>query len=183
MKDIAPHIRRKIEIDIEKEYPELGIRSFGKGTFHKPSLTGAEIVKKMFKIEPGDLVFNNVFAWEGAVAVAKSEDVGRVGSHRFITCLPKKGIVTPDFLKFYFLTTEGLKKIGDASPGGALRNRTLSLSSLQECEVPLPNYEKQLWFDHLQAKVDEVKRLQAETERDMEALVPVMLAKAFSNVH
>jgi len=35
-------------------------------------------------------------------------------------------------------------------------------------------------LDHLQAKVDEVKRLQAETERDMVALVPAVLAKAFS---
>lgn len=35
-------------------------------------------------------------------------------------------------------------------------------------------------LDRLQAKVDEVKRLQAETERDMVALVPAVLAKAFS---
>ena len=34
-------------------------------------------------------------------------------------------------------------------------------------------------LDRLQAKVDEVKRLQAETEREMVALVPAVLAKAF----
>jgi hypothetical protein len=36
-------------------------------------------------------------------------------------------------------------------------------------------------LDRLQAKVDEVKRLQAETEREMVALVPAVLAKAFGN--
>jgi hypothetical protein len=34
-------------------------------------------------------------------------------------------------------------------------------------------------LDRLQAKVDEVKRLQNESERKMEALVPAVLAKAF----
>jgi len=35
-------------------------------------------------------------------------------------------------------------------------------------------------LDHLQAKVDAVKRLQAETEREMKALIPAVLAKAFA---
>jgi hypothetical protein len=34
--------------------------------------------KRIFEIEPGELVFNNVFAWEGAIAVAKAGDKGRV---------------------------------------------------------------------------------------------------------
>jgi type I restriction enzyme, S subunit len=34
MRDVAPLERRLVQIDIAKDYPELGIRSFGKGTFH-----------------------------------------------------------------------------------------------------------------------------------------------------
>ena len=44
--------------------PEMGIRSFGNGTFPKPRLTGAQLGKKrVYWIHTGDLVFNNVFAW------------------------------------------------------------------------------------------------------------------------
>ena len=88
MGDIAPLVRRPVPIDPEATYPELGVRSFGRGTFHKPSLPGADVgSKKLFTIAAGDLLFNIVFAWEGAVAIAATEDAGRVGSHRFLTCV------------------------------------------------------------------------------------------------
>jgi len=71
MSEVAPLVRRPVEIDLDGTYPELGVRSFGKGTFHKPELPGAEVGnKKLFRINAGDLLFNIVFAWEGAVAVA-----------------------------------------------------------------------------------------------------------------
>src|SRR5699024_2777143 len=31
MSEVAPIVRRKVEIDMDGEYPELGVRSFGKG--------------------------------------------------------------------------------------------------------------------------------------------------------
>ena len=180
MEEVAPITRRPVKVDVEGIYLELGIRSFGKGTFHKPPLSGMEVgTKKLFYIEPGDLVFNNVFAWEGAVAVAKPEDAGRVGSHRFITCVPKKGVATANFLCFYFLTKEGLEKLGVASPGGAGRNRTLGLEALSDIQVPLLPYEKQLWFDALHAKVDALKHLQAETAAELDAMLPSILDKSF----
>lgn len=91
MEDVAPLVRRRVEPVMGGNYPELGVRSFGRGTFHKPALDFLSIgTKKLYAIHPGDLVFNNVFAWEGAIAVAQPEDTGRVGSHRFITCVPKQ---------------------------------------------------------------------------------------------
>lgn len=155
MSKVAPLVRRRVtEIDLDATYPELGVRSFGRGTFHKPALAGIDVgSKRLFRIEAGDLVFNNVFAWEGAVAVAQPEDDGRVGSHRFITCLPKPDIATADFLHFYFLTRQGLQKLGEASPGGAGRNRTLGLKKLEAIRIPVPSPEAQECFNRLQEMV------------------------------
>jgi type I restriction enzyme S subunit len=181
MAEVAPLVRRKVDVHPEGQYPELGIRSFGRGTFHKPALGGLEVgTKKLFHIEPGDLIFSNVFAWEGGVAVAKPFDTGRFGSHRFITCVSKKGVATPTFLCFYFLTEEGLAKLGTASPGGAGRNRTLGIDALSRIQVPVPDYNQQLWFDLLQAKVDVLMRFQEETAAELDALMPSILSKAFS---
>lgn len=124
-------------------------------------------------------VFNNVFAWEGAVAVAKIEDIGRVDSHKFIACVPKQGVATASFLSLYFLTEEGLRKLGEASPGGAGRNWTLGLETLSTIRVPLPPYGKQLWFDNLQAEVCELRKVQAKTTDELAALLPSILDKAF----
>jgi len=180
MENVAPIERRRVEVQIDSNYPELGVRSFGRGTFHKPSLSGLEVgSKKLHRIEPGDVVFNNVFAWEGAVAVVQAKDADRFGSHRFITCVPEKGVVTASFLCFYFLTSEGLEKLGQASPGGAGRNRTLGLKALSNITVPVPSHEKQLWFDGLQAKIDSLKMLQDKTTTELDALMPSILSKAF----
>lgn len=180
MKFVAPLQRRSVEIELSKNYPELGIRSFGKGTFHKPALSGAEIgTKKLFRIEDNDLLFQIVFAWEGAVAIAQPEDHERFGSHRFLTCVPQAGIATSSFLCFHFLTEKGLEDLGKASPGGAGRNRTLGLKALENVKVPVPLFEKQLWFDNLTTKVDTMKRLRKETIKELDTLLPSILDKAF----
>jgi type I restriction enzyme, S subunit len=179
MSDVAPLVRRPVRVEPLKEYAELGIRSFGKGTFHKMPVQGHELgSKRVFHIYPGDLVFSNVFAWEGAVAVATPEDAGRIGSHRFITCVPNEGLTTAKFLRFHFLTQRGLKQLGDASPGGAGRNRTLGLSALEQIDVPAPGIDAQQWFDKLQDRFEQVNQVRAETELELEALLPSILDRA-----
>jgi type I restriction enzyme S subunit len=180
MSTVAPIVRRWVDVDIAQEYHELGVRSFGKGTFHKPAISGMKLgSKRILWIEPGDLLLMNVFAWEGAIAVVQPEDQGRVGSHRYITCVPKEGIVTAPFLCFYFLTPEGLAHIGEASPGGAGRNRTLGLRKLEQIEVPVPHFDDQRWFDELQSKVGAIRAMQGETITMLDALLPSILYKAF----
>lgn len=180
MAEVAPLVRRPVEIDLDAAYPELGVRSFGRGTFHKPELPGVEVGnKKLFRICAGDLVFNIVFAWEGAVAVAQPEDDGRVGSHRFLTCVPAPETATVEFLRFYFSTPEGLQKLGEASPGGAGRNRTLGLKKLESLQVPVPPIGRHHWFDRLQTKAHEARTIRANTAQDVEALIPAMLHEIF----
>jgi len=181
MSEVARLVRRPIEIDLDGTYPELGVRSFGKGTFHKPDLSGSEVGnKKLFRINAGDLLFNIVFAWEGAVAVAQPADDGRVGSHRFLSCVPAPDTASVEFLRFYFSTREGLQKLGEASPGGAGRNRTLGLKKLEDLQVPVPSIERQHWFDRLQTMAREARAIRTSTARDVEALVPAMLHEIFN---
>lgn len=180
MVEVAPIVRRPVEVEPEALYYELGIRSFGNGTFHKPPITGFNLgTKRIFWIQPSDLLFSNVFAWEGAIAVVKPEDDGHVGSHRFISCVPKHRVATPSFLCFHFLTPEGLQQIREASPGGAGRNRTLGLGKLERIHVPVPPYEKQLWFDKMQSRINTVKGLRAEISNELDALLASVLDKAF----
>jgi type I restriction enzyme S subunit len=181
MENVAPLVRRPVDVQANEVYLELGVRSFGKGTFHKPALPGSEVgTKKLYRIEAGDIVLSNVFAWEGGIAVAKKEDSGRVGSHRFITRVPVSTKATANFIKYYLLTPEGLEKIGKASPGGAGRNRTLGLKKLDSIEVPIPSIEKQCYFDRLVDKVDALKAFHGVTASQLNAVVPKVLDAAFA---
>ena len=180
MGDVAPIIRREVTISEEGNYPELGIRSFGKGTFHKPPLKGFDVgTKRLFQIKERDLIFSNVFAWEGAIAVVKKEDNNRFGSHRFISCNCDETIVLPEFICFYFLTEAGLEKINEASPGGAGRNKTLGLSKLENTLIPVPTLEMQQKFLHIQAQLNATKQHQAEQMALLNGIFPSLLDKAF----
>jgi len=181
MAEVAPLVRREQPIDLDGSYPELGVRSFGKGTFHKPPLSGSEVgTKRLYRIEPGDLLFSNVFAWEGAIAIAQPTDAGRFGSHRFITCQANPELTTVEFLRYYFLTDEGMLRIGEASPGGAGRNRTLGLEKLMAIEVPMPPLAVQQTFNRLQAEVGALKAKHAAIRQANAALIPATLEREFA---
>jgi type I restriction enzyme S subunit len=121
-----------------------------------------------------------VFAWEGAVAVARAEDCGRVGSHRFLTCVPTPDIAIAEYLCFHFLTEHGLRQIGAASPGGAGRNRTLGIKALEAIEVPLPPYHQQQWFNRLLQRAQEVDELRRAASQESGALLSSILYRAFA---
>ena len=180
MKLIAPIIRRPVSIEKSKDYFELGIRSFGKGTFHKTSVKGYELgTKRVYFLEESDLLFSNVFAWEGAIALVKKEDKGRIGSHRFISCNVNSDYALPGFLLYHFLTKEGIRKIREASPGGAGRNRTLGLKKLEEIEVPLPDLDKQKDFIRVEEKFEQIKKEIIEDKINIERLRGMIIKEGF----
>lgn len=182
MSEVAPIVKRQVEITLEGEYPELGTRSFGKGVFHKPTLKGVDLPEwqKFYRIENDDLIFNVRKSWEGSIGVASIQDHGRVASHNsYLTCVPIKGLVTSQFLCFYFLSNEGLMQIDSGSRGSADRNRVISMARLNKFTVPVPDYDKQLWFNRLQSYVEKIKQAQSENETELVALMPSILDKAF----
>ena len=182
MAAVAPTIRRSVTIDNTMRYREVGARSFGKGLFLKPDFVGAEATwEKPVWVEQGDLVLSNIKAWEGAIAVAGPKHDRCIASHRYITCVPRYDVATSGFLGYYFLTQDGLDKIGVASPGTADRNRTLSLSNLGKIDVPVPMLSKQQAFDALQAKVADIAAQRAAVRQVTAALIPAMLGRVFGS--
>jgi type I restriction enzyme S subunit len=166
MGEVAPLVRREVDVEPVENYPELGLRSFGKGTFHKPALTGEQVgSKRLFLIKAGDLLLSNVFAWEGAVAVAGPADDGRYGSHRYITCKVDPHIANVHFVARYLVTPAGLASIGLASPGGAGRNKTLGLAALADIQIPLPPLAEQNAINGVMECVEaKIAALQAKHE-------------------
>lgn len=180
LEQVASLLRRKIDTEPDSEYEEMGVRSFGKGTFKKPILTGQQVGnKRIYRIHEGDLVFNNVFAWEGAIAVAQEDDHGRVGSHRFITYVPHDKKATSEFLCHHFLSEKGIGDIRAASPGSAGRNRTLGLKKLEKIRVPVPDYEKQVRFANIAHRRRTIRRESFAIEQELRIFQASLLAKAF----
>lgn len=180
MGDVAPLVRRAIEIDPSEKYTELGVRSFYKGTFHRRTLDGAGFTwQKLFRVHQGDLIFSNLMAWEQAIAIAKDSDQNCVGNHRMLTCEVDPSRGTPNFLLYYFTTEEGFNKVLGASPGSIARNKTLSAEQLPNIDVPLPSLDAQQWFDALQARAAAARVQSVGAASELERLIPAMLHQVF----
>jgi type I restriction enzyme S subunit len=70
-------------------------------------------------------------------------------------------------------------QLGKASPGSAGRNRTLGLQMLDEIEVPVPDYEKQLWIVSIAKRLEEMGKRQEAIRKETEGLFKSILNKAF----
>ena len=182
MAEVAPLVRRPVEIDLDEPYTEIGIKSFYNGIFHRRTMSGAEYSwQKLFWIQEGDIVFSNLMAWEKAIAVASADDTDCVGNHRMLTCEVNRTLATPTFLLAYFRTEEGFMQVTGRSPGSIARNKTLSSKKLPTIKVPVPPIDQQRWFDRLQRQVHQVEALRKSAGGDVGALLPAMLDGVFSS--
>lgn len=122
-------------------YERIGIFSWGKGMLRRDPASVAEMGSmKYFSFPIPSLVFSNIQAWEGAVALANGEDAGFVCSNRFYPYVPRAGVdVSLSYLLEFFRSEEGLALMRRASPGTQVRNKVLSRAGLEAGRVPLPS--------------------------------------------
>jgi len=139
LRDLMVRVTRPVKVRSDNEYAQIGIRSFGRGFFHKAVVNGTELgSKRIFEIRQGDLVFNIVFAWEGAVALAGEDEDTKVGSHRFPTYIPNDEKVDRRYLLNFFRSKPGVELLQRMSPGSAGRNRTLNQTRLLDNAIAVP---------------------------------------------
>lgn len=133
------------EIDKPSEnYLALGIRSHGKGLFHKPDSDPKAIaMDKLYEVKENDFIVNITFAWEHAVAIVSKEDVGGLVSHRFPTYEIDTNKVRVEFFRHLILQSFFRKMLENISPGGAGRNRVLSKKDLLKLKVSIPTLVEQ----------------------------------------
>lgn len=132
--------RTPVDLVAGESYRRIGIFSWGKGMLRREPASLAEMGSmRYFRFPIPSLVFSNIQAWEGAVALAGDEDADFVCSSRFYPYIPREGAdVNLGFLLEFFRSEEGLALMRRASPGTQVRNKVLSRTALEAARVPLP---------------------------------------------
>jgi type I restriction enzyme S subunit len=144
LRRLLRQMKRPVRVDAGETYSEIGIRSWGRGIFHKDPIRGSDLGdKRVFRLRPQDFVLNIVFAWEGAVAVVSAEEESMIASHRFPTFRHDSQRIRLDYLHLLMRSSHGRALMGLHSPGAAGRNRTIRLSAFLSEEVPLPPFAEQ----------------------------------------
>lgn len=147
---------KPVDVESTASYREIGVRSHGRGIFHKPEITGVELGnKRVFWVHPRAFVVNIVFGWEQAVALTSRNEDGFIASHRFPMFVPKSDKIDLDFMLLFFLRKRGKHLLELASPGGAGRNKTLGQNSFAELKITVPKLREQRKIAAFLGTVDE----------------------------
>ena len=179
-RDILERVEVPVNVEPDKEYVQIGIRSHGKGLFYKEPVLGKALGnKQVFWIQPNCFILNVVFAWEQAITKTTENEIGMIGSHRFPMYRPKNDLVNIDYLIYYFLTKRGTDILEAASPGGAGRNRTLGQERFLKSKITLPTLPEQQKIATIlstQDKVIELKeKLRAQKQQQKKYLMQQLL--------
>lgn len=174
--DVFVRVSDAVDVAPQEWYQEIGIRSHGKGIFHKAPVQGETLGnKRVFWIKPNVFILNIVFAWEHAVAKTTTKEVGMIASHRFPMFEPKNGRSDINYFLLSFLTKKGKYLLGLASPGGAGRNKTLGQKAFNELKVFCPPLQEQQkivsFFSIVEKKIEQIVRKKELLEKYKKGLM------------
>lgn len=173
---ILARVDRRFEISDLEEYDCVGVRWYGHGSFVRERLFGHEISRKQqWVIKSGDVVYNKLFAWKGAFALADDGVDACIVSDKFPTYLPNPELVDPTYLKFYFRTDTPARQALDLSKGAAAISKlTLNPPQFWDLTIPLPPLEDQrrivAVIERLAGKIEEARGLRREALEEADAL-------------
>jgi type I restriction enzyme, S subunit len=163
-----------------KKYPQVGVKGFGGGLFSKEAIDATQTTYKAFNcLYEGALVLSQVKGWEGAIAICPSYLVGKYVSpeYRTFRCIPGKAI--PEYLSVLVVTPWFWTKLKDLTRGmGGRRERTRPEQFLK-MKIPMPRVEYQQKAISIFNKIHKMKAVRVEAMKEIDALLPSILDRAF----
>jgi type I restriction enzyme S subunit len=161
-KVLAP-ISRREKLSPEKSYRLLGAHWYARGLYIKDVKLGAQIAaKELYAVEEGDFVYNRLFAWKGAFAVASAEDHGCYVSNEFPCFRIDIRKAEPNYLWYYFSRSSAWDEAFGLSTGGTPTSRNrLKESKLLAMRIFMPPISEQrrivARIENLASKIPVVK--------------------------
>ncbi|OQK15944.1 hypothetical protein AU255_17360 [Methyloprofundus sedimenti] len=103
VRDFVQQIDRFEQVDPEKEYQLLGMRSRIAGPFIRETKQGTEVsASKLNKVKQGDFIYSRLFAWQGSFGLIPAEMDGCYVSNEFpIFNLDNEKIIS-EYLVYWF---------------------------------------------------------------------------------
>ncbi|MGD0625397.1 MAG: restriction endonuclease subunit S [Thermodesulfobacteriota bacterium] len=164
----------------DRSYPNLGIYSFAHGLFPKPPIDGAlTSATTLRRVRKGQFIYSRLFAFEGAYGMVTKEYDGFFVSNEYPTFDCDFLRMRTEFVAAYFKSPEVWKEVAVGSKGLGDRRQRVQPAQVLSHRLWLPPLEWQNTIAEVQAEVEALKRMQAETIAKIDALLPSILDKAF----
>ena len=138
-----------------------------------------------WRLESGDVLIiegNGSPKQIGRASLFRGEIPDCVHQNHVIRVRPNREVIDPEFLNSYLNSPIGQDEVlARSRTTSGLRN--LSIGRIKQMAIPVPSLDKQhlivAYLDNLQEKLEVLKRLQARTAAELDALLPSIQNKAF----
>jgi len=155
---------------------------WGKLDLSEPMRISEEFHAKLerSRVHAGDVLINLVGASIGR-ACAVPKGIGEANINQAVAVITPASELDAEYLAQFLISPQAQEVLHSGKVDTARAN--ISLCDLRELCVPLPPLSEQrrivAELDALQAEVDRLKALQAETAAELDALLPAILDRAF----
>jgi type I restriction enzyme S subunit len=167
-------------------FAKVGVVNSGIFNYSETKLVNIELASDSpYWLRIGDIVVSrgNSPEFVGRAAVYEGKPAKCAMPDLLIRVRVKPYIADAHFVSTFFHTTEARDFIAAQISGTSSTMPKISQSKLGTLPVPIPSLHEQrrimAELDALQAEVDALKHLQAETAADLDALLPAVLDRAF----
>ena len=162
LENIVDVMSRPVRLNSKALYTPIGLYNRDRGLFHKEEKPMEEMGESSFYwVNGGDLILSGQFAWEGAVALAGSDEHNCVVSHRYPVLRGKEPLLLTEYLYAILATSHGNFLLNENSRGAAGRNRPLNINSLLKEKITIPALEVQ---DRIASLIRSERRIRSESD-------------------
>ena len=169
-----------VEVMPDEYYHFAGVYSFGRGVFKGIRKKGDEFkYPKLTRLKTNNFTYPKLMAWEGAYGIVPPECNDLVVSTEFPVFELNQEKILPETMDVYFRNPAIWEELSGQSTGTNVRRRRLNPKASLTYEFPLPSMETQRLLQEVSQRISSMRRLQAKSQVELDALLPSVLDRAF----
>lgn len=162
----------------------VGVKWYGEGVHIVEEKPLIEFQAERFDIHKDDLIYNDMWARKGSVAIVPEKYDRYVASAHFPTWELDRTRVYPRFLAWYFRTSQFWRMCENSSQGSTGRN-AISKAGFRKLTIPLPCLDEQrrivARIEELAARVEQAQGLRRQAVTEVERLLSSAKGRIFSD--
>ncbi|MFO0836106.1 MAG: restriction endonuclease subunit S [Phycisphaerales bacterium] len=181
LSDVIALVSDAVEVQVDKQYPNVGMLSYARGLFPKEPISGMDTsASRLYRIREGQFIYSRLFAFEGAYGRVSREFDGHFVSNEYPTFECRADLVNADFLWAHFSRSSTWTAVAAGSLGLGDRRQRVQPHQILTHVAWIPPLSVQR---SIAAAIAKEIAVSAETRKqvaEIEALVPSIVDRAFT---
>lgn len=141
---VTRQVIEPIDLRPDVEYKNLGVKWYAAGTFLREPKPGRDIkASRLYRVRPGQFVYNRLFATEGSFALVRAEDAEAVASNEFPVFDVDTSRLLPEYLYLHFQQEAVWQEVNRQCTGTTKSRLRWKEERFRAYALPLPSLREQ----------------------------------------